>query len=46
MGDSRFDRVKSLLDQNNSIENIKEFINTKTCIVAGSTWTEDETVNY
>jgi 3-deoxy-D-manno-octulosonic-acid transferase len=42
MGDSRFDRVKSLLDQNNSIENIKEFINTKTCIVAGSTWNEDE----
>ena len=34
MGDSRFDRVKSLLDQNNSIENIKEFINTKNCIVA------------
>ena len=42
MGDSRFDRVKSLLDQNNSIENIKKFINTKTCIVAGSTWNEDE----
>ena len=42
MGDSRYDRVKSLLDQNNSIENIKKFINTKTCIVAGSTWNEDE----
>ena len=44
MGDSRFDRVKYLLNQNNSIENIKEFINTKTCIVAGSTWTQDESL--
>ena len=44
MGDSRFDRVNSLLNQNNTIENIKSFINNKICIVAGSTWTQDESL--
>ena len=42
MGDSRFDRVNSLPDQNNEIKNIKEFIGDKICFVAGSTWKEDE----
>ncbi|MDC0606063.1 3-deoxy-D-manno-octulosonic acid transferase [Flavobacteriaceae bacterium] len=44
MGDSRFDRVNSLLNQNNEIKNIKEFIGDKICLVAGSTWKEDESV--
>lgn len=44
MGDSRFDRVNSLLDQNNEIKNIKEFIGDKICLVAGSTWEEDESI--
>ena len=44
MGDSRFDRVNSLLDQNNEIKNIKEFIGDKICLVAGSTWKEDESI--
>ena len=42
MGDSRFDRVYSLLSQENSIDNIKEFIGNNICIVAGSTWPKDE----
>lgn len=44
MGDSRFDRVNSLLNQNNEIENIKKFIGSKICFVAGSTWKEDESL--
>jgi 3-deoxy-D-manno-octulosonic-acid transferase len=44
MGDSRFDRVNSLLNQNNEIKNIKEFIGNKICLVAGSTWKEDESI--
>ena len=42
MGDSRFDRVYSLLSQENSVDNIKEFIGNNICIVAGSTWPKDE----
>ena len=44
MGDSRFDRGNSLLNQNNEIKNIKEFIGDKICLVAGSTWKEDESI--
>ena len=44
MGDSRFDRVYSLLNQNNFIKNISDFIDQKTCFVAGSTWFEDESL--
>ena len=44
MGDSRFDRVNTLLDQNNNIENIKEFIGNRICFVGGSTWKEDESL--
>ncbi|MDA8807577.1 3-deoxy-D-manno-octulosonic acid transferase [Flavobacteriaceae bacterium] len=44
MGDSRFDRVNSLLNQNNKIKNIKKFIGNKICLVAGSTWKEDESI--
>ena len=44
MGDSRFDSVNSLLDQNNEIKNIKDFIGDKICFVAGSIWKEDESI--
>ena len=42
MGDSRYDRVMELLNQNNEVLFLKEFKNKKTCIVAGSTWEEDD----
>ena len=44
MGDSRFDRVNSLLKQNNEIAKIKEFVGGKICFVAGSTWEKDESL--
>lgn len=42
MGDSRYDRVMTLLDQNNEVSFVNEFKNSRTCIVAGSTWKEDD----
>lgn len=39
--DTRFDRVSSQLEQNNSLAFVETFIDNKTCIVAGSTWQED-----
>lgn len=42
MGDSRFERVNELPDQNNQIKHINEFKGSKKCIIAGSTWREDE----
>lgn len=47
-GDTRFDRVSDQLNQNNSLDFIEEFIQNKLCIVAGSSWPEDETlfINY
>ncbi|BDB55884.1 3-deoxy-D-manno-octulosonic acid transferase [Flavobacterium ammonificans] len=41
-GDTRFDRVASLLERDNTLDFIAEFKNNKTTIVAGSTWTKDE----
>lgn len=41
-GDTRFDRVNQQLKQDNTLSSIEEFKNNKTCIVAGSTWPEDE----
>ncbi len=41
-GDTRFDRVSQQLEQNNRLEFIEEFLDGKKCIVAGSTWAEDE----
>lgn len=41
-GDTRFDRVNNQLRHNNQLEFIEEFIDNKLCIVAGSTWPEDE----
>ena len=32
------------LNQNNFIKNISDFIDQKTCFVAGSTWFEDESL--
>lgn len=41
-GDTRFDRVYSQLQQNNTIDFISNFINEKPCVVFGSTWPEDD----
>ncbi|WP_246067682.1 3-deoxy-D-manno-octulosonic acid transferase [Changchengzhania lutea] len=47
-GDTRFDRVTSQLDQDNTLAFIETFKNNRLCVVAGSTWPEDETlfINY
>ncbi|TMM32458.1 3-deoxy-D-manno-octulosonic acid transferase [Polaribacter aestuariivivens] len=47
-GDTRFDRVSKILEQDNSLEFINQFKNDTYTIVAGSTWKEDEEllVNY
>ena len=41
-GDTRFDRVFKILEQDNFIDFIDKFKNKKHTIVAGSTWAEDE----
>lgn len=41
-GDTRFDRVFEITQQNNKLPFIEEFINNKYTLVAGSTWKEDE----
>lgn len=41
-GDTRFDRVYSQLEQNNSLDFIQIFKQDKLCLVAGSTWPEDD----
>lgn len=48
VGDTRFDRVSRILNQNNSLDFIDEFKNNHYTIVAGSTWKEDEElfINY
>ncbi len=43
-GDTRFDRVYSQLSQNNSLAFIEAFKQDSLCIVAGSTWPEDENI--
>jgi 3-deoxy-D-manno-octulosonic-acid transferase len=47
-GDTRFDRVFEILNQDNSLDFISEFKNNKYTVVAGSTWKEDEALlmNY
>ncbi|WP_349267242.1 3-deoxy-D-manno-octulosonic acid transferase [Flavivirga aquatica] len=47
-GDTRFDRVFSQLDLDNNLSFIESFKDDKLCVVAGSTWPEDEKllVNY
>lgn len=41
-GDTRFDRVVTILERDNSLDFIEKFKNYKTTIVAGSTWQKDE----
>jgi 3-deoxy-D-manno-octulosonic-acid transferase len=41
-GDTRFDRVSEILEQDNSLNFISEFKNNQYTMVAGSTWKEDE----
>ncbi len=41
-GDTRFDRVAKQLEHNNELEFIATFKQNKACVVAGSTWPDDE----
>ena len=41
-GDTRFDRVVSILERDNSLDFIEEFKDNKTTIVIGSSWPKDE----
>lgn len=41
-GDTRFDRVLSIVEQHNPIEVLTAFINEKTAVILGSSWEEDE----
>lgn len=41
-GDTRFDRVVSILEKDNSLDFINEFKSDKLTIVAGSSWPKDE----
>lgn len=43
-GDTRFDRVFSILEQDNTLQFVADFKNQNTTIVAGSTWSKDENV--
>ena len=43
-GDTRFDRVSKIAKQNNSLDFMAVFKGNKTCLVAGSTWQEDEEI--
>lgn len=47
-GDTRFDRVSNQLNIDNNLTEIKGFKDGKLCLVAGSTWPEDEAIltNY
>ncbi|WP_298120822.1 glycosyltransferase N-terminal domain-containing protein [Flavobacterium sp.] len=47
-GDTRFDRVVSILERDNSLDYIEQFKDDKTTIVIGSSWPKDENllVNY
>jgi len=47
-GDTRFDRVSKILEQNNSLDFITQFKDNRYTVVAGSTWPEDEAllINY
>ncbi|MFL9843151.1 3-deoxy-D-manno-octulosonic acid transferase [Flavobacterium rhizosphaerae] len=41
-GDTRYDRVSRILEQDNSLPFIEKFINGKTTVVFGSSWPKDE----
>ena len=41
-GDTRLDRVSEILKRNNQLDFMNRFKNNQLCLVAGSTWPEDE----
>ncbi len=43
-GDTRFDRVCEILERDNRLEFMSDFTQNRPCLVAGSTWPEDETI--
>ncbi len=43
-GDTRFDRVASILEKDNSLDFISEFINDTLTIIVGSSWPKDESL--
>ncbi|SHI92024.1 3-deoxy-D-manno-octulosonic acid transferase [Algibacter luteus] len=43
-GDTRFDRVYSQLETDNTLPYVEAFKNNKLCVVAGSTWPEGESL--
>jgi 3-deoxy-D-manno-octulosonic-acid transferase len=43
-GDTRFDRVVSILERDNSLDFIEQFKNNMTTIVIGSSWPKDESL--
>jgi len=43
-GDTRLDRVSEILDRDNSLAIMDTFLKDELCIVAGSTWPEDEAI--
>lgn len=43
-GDTRYDRVSRILEQDNNLPFIEEFINGKTTLVFGSSWPKDESM--
>lgn len=43
-GDTRFDRVSHQIEQDNSLEDMDQFVQQHLCVVCGSTWQEDEEV--
>lgn len=43
-GDTRFDRVSTILEKDNTLDFIAEFKNNKTTIVIGSSWPKDEEI--
>jgi len=45
-GDTRYDRVSEILERNNNLPFIEEFINGKTTVVLGSSWPKDESLIF
>lgn len=43
-GDTRYDRVSKQIEENNNLDFIESFKTESLCIVAGSTWPEDEEI--
>lgn len=43
-GDTRLDRVSEILERNNRLDFMDRFKNNQLCLVAGSTWPEDESI--